>query len=63
MSDTSDILKKIIKRKLVEVEERKGLTPYADVKKYAKSAATPRSFVYALQRKIQAGQAAVIAEN
>ncbi|MCW8900349.1 MAG: indole-3-glycerol phosphate synthase TrpC [Gammaproteobacteria bacterium] len=62
MTDTPDILKKIIKRKLEEVEARKALTPYADVKKYAKSAATPRSFVYALQRKIQAGHAAVIAE-
>lgn len=62
MSNTPDILKKIIKRKLEEVELRKALTPYADVKKYAKSAAAPRSFVYALQRKIQAGQAAVIAE-
>lgn len=62
MSNTPDILKKIIKRKLEEVEERKALTPYADVKKYARSASPPRSFVYALQRKIQAGQAAVIAE-
>lgn len=62
MNDTPDILKKIIQRKLVEVEERKGLTPYADVKKYARSATPSRSFVYALQRKIRAGQAAVIAE-
>lgn len=62
MNNTPDILKKIIKRKLEEVVERKALTPYADVKKYAKSATPPRSFVYALQRKIQAGQAAVISE-
>lgn len=62
MSNTPDILKKIIQRKLEEVEERKALTPYADVKKYARSATPPRSFVYALQRKIHAGQAAVIAE-
>lgn len=62
MNNTPDILQKIIKRKLEEVAERKALTPYADVKKYAKSATPPRSFVYALQRKIQAGQAAVIAE-
>ena len=62
MNDTPDILKKIIQRKLVEVEERKALTPYADVKKYARSATPPRSFVYALQRKIHAGKAAVIAE-
>lgn len=62
MNDTPDILKKIIKRKLEEVEERKALTPYADVKKYANSATPPRSFVYSLQRKIQAGQPAIIAE-
>jgi indole-3-glycerol phosphate synthase len=62
MNNTPDILKKIIKRKLEEVEERKARTPYADIKKYAFSATSPRSFVYALQRKNQAGQAAVIAE-
>lgn len=62
MSDTPDILKKIIARKAEEVKERKALTPYADVKKYARTATPPRSFVYALQRKIQSGQAAVIAE-
>jgi indole-3-glycerol phosphate synthase len=62
MNNPPDILKKIIKRKLEEVEERKALTPYADVIKYAKSATSPRSFVYALQRKIQAGQPAIIAE-
>lgn len=62
MSNTPDILKKIIKRKLEEVEERRGRTPFADVKKYAFAATSPRSFAYALQRKIQAGQAAVIAE-
>lgn len=62
MSDTPDILKKIIARKVEEVKERRALTPYADVQKYARNATPPRSFVYALQRKIQAGQAAVIAE-
>ena len=62
MSNTPDILKKIIKRKLEEVEERRALVSLLDIKKRANSAAAPRSFVYALQRKIQAGQAAVIAE-
>ena len=62
MNNTPDILKKIIKRKLEEVEERRARTPYADIKKYAFAATSPRSFVYALQRKINAGQAAVIAE-
>jgi indole-3-glycerol phosphate synthase len=62
MSNTPDILKKIIKRKLEEVEVRKARTPIADIKKYAFAATSPRSFVYALQRKINAEQAAVIAE-
>lgn len=62
MSDTPDILKKIINRKLEEVEERCALVSLPDIKKRAKQATAPRSFVYALQRKIQAGQAAVIAE-
>lgn len=62
MSNTPDILKKIIKRKVEEVEERRARTPYADIKKYAFAATPPRSFAYALQRKINAGQVAVIAE-
>ena len=62
MSDTPDILKKIINRKLEEVEERRALVSLPDIKKRAKQATAPRSFVYALQRKIRAGQAAVIAE-
>lgn len=65
MSDTPDILKKIIKRKLVEVEEHRALVSLPDIKKRANAdniATAPRSFVYALQRKIQAGQPAVIAE-
>lgn len=62
MNDTPDILKKIIARKLEEVEERRALVSLPDIKKRANAASTPRSFVYALQRKIQAGKAAVIAE-
>lgn len=62
MNSTPDILKKIIRRKLEEVEERRARTPFADIKKYAFAATSPRSFVYALQRKINTGQAAVIAE-
>ncbi len=65
MNSTPDILKKIIKRKLEEVEEHRALVSLPDIKERAKRARLalpPRSFVYALQRKIQAGQAAVIAE-
>ncbi len=62
MNNTPDILKKIIQRKTEEVQERIALVSQADIKKRAESALSPRSFVYALQRKIQSGQAAVIAE-
>lgn len=62
MNDTPDILKKIIQRKEVEIEERKALVSLPDIMKRAKTAAPPRSFAYALQRKIQSGQSAVIAE-
>lgn len=65
MSNTPDILQKIIKRKLEEVEEHRALISLVDIKRKvtrAQTQAAPRSFVYALQRKIQAGQAAVIAE-
>ena len=65
MTETPDILKKIIKRKLEEVEERRALVSMIDIKRRverAKQTLPPRSFVYSLQRKIQAGQAAVIAE-
>lgn len=65
MSNTPDILKKIIKRKLVEIEEHRALVSMVDIKRRverAKQTLPPRSFVYALQRKIQAGQSAVIAE-
>ena len=65
MNNTPDILKKIIKRKLEEVEEHRALVSLADIKQKVERArlALPlRSFVYALQRKIQAGQPAVIAE-
>ena len=62
MNSTPDILKKIIKRKVEEVQERIALVSLPDIKKRANAATSPRSFVYALQRKIQAGQPAVIAE-
>jgi len=65
MSDTPDILKKIISRKIEEIEEHRALVSLADIKRKVERArlALPlRSFVYALQRKIQAGQPAVIAE-
>ncbi len=62
MTDTPDILKKIIHRKAEEVEERRNLISLPDIKKKAASASLPRSFVFSMQRKIHAGQPAVIAE-
>lgn len=65
MSNTPDILKKIIKRKLEEIEERRALVSLANMKRRverAKITLAPRSFVYALQRKIQADLPAVISE-
>ena len=62
MNNPPDILKKIIQRKTEEIKERIALVSLADIKKRANSATAPRSFVYALQRKIQSGKPAVIAE-
>lgn len=62
MSNTPDILQKIIKRKTVEVDEHRALVSLQDIKKRANSNSPPRSFAYELQRKIQSGQSAVIAE-
>lgn len=62
MNNTPDILKKIIKRKLEEIEERRALVSSPNIIKRANSSSDPRSFVYALQRKHQKGEAAVIAE-
>jgi len=65
MSHTPDILKKIIKRKLEEIVERRALVSIPDIKQRAERATlalAPRSFVYAIQRRVHAGQAAVIAE-
>lgn len=65
MNETPDILKKIISRKLEEIEERRALVSMVDIKRRAERAQlslAPRSFVYSLQRKINSGQAAVIAE-
>lgn len=62
MSDTPDILKKILARKLEEIRERSERESLRALAQRCQGADTPRGFVNALHTKIQAGEAGVIAE-
>ena len=62
MNDTPDILKKILDRKAEEVAACKRSAALDVVKRQAADADPVRGFKAALQEKIQAGVAAVIAE-
>ena len=62
MPDTPDILKKIIRRKLQEIDERSARLPLQQLMDAVPGASPPRGFVQAIRRRIDAGQAAVIAE-
>jgi len=62
MSDTPDILKRILARKLEEIDERIRKTSMEVLGQRAAEADAPRGFINHLQEKLQAGQAAVIAE-
>ncbi len=62
MSGTPDILKKIVARKLEEIAERSAVRPLAQVREEQASADAPRGFARAIDDKIRAGQAGVIAE-
>jgi len=62
MTDTPDILKKIIQRKYEEIAERKEKVSQLQLIQVAEKADEPRGFVTAIEAKINAGQAAVIAE-
>lgn len=59
---TPTILKTIVERKWQEVEERSGKTPLTEVRDRALAEPPARGFVAAMERKIAAGEAAVIAE-
>ncbi len=59
---TPTILKKIIARKHEEVAERLQKIPLAEQQARAKAQAPARGFVAAIERKLKAGEAAVIAE-
>ena len=62
MSDTPDILKKIIARKHEEIAERSQNVSLAEMIERAAAADPCRGFVDAMKNKIAAGQSAVIAE-
>ncbi len=62
MSDTPDILKKIIHRKAEEVVARAEAKPLREVAASLESADQPRGFIKAISHKIEQGQAAVISE-
>jgi len=62
MSDTPDILKKIVARKLEEIDERSAHLSIDQLKAQLDDADAPRGFVQSLKDKIAAGQSGVIAE-
>ncbi len=62
MNKTPDILKKIIQRKAEEIAERRVNVSLTELEKRSQSASPVRGFVAAIKNKIDAGQAAVIAE-
>ena len=62
MMNIPDILKKIVQRKQVEITERLADTSLAEQIDRAMKAAPVRGFVKSIERSIQAGRAAVIAE-
>lgn len=62
MTDTPDILKKIVARKREEIAERSARVSQADLADGLAQADAPRGFVNAMQAKLDAGLPAVIAE-
>ena len=62
MSNTPDILKKILARKQEEINERRQTVSLAELYERAERSSPPRGFLKAMQEKIQQGEAAVIAE-
>lgn len=62
MSNTPDVLKKIIERKYEEIAEREAKVSYEALEKQAAEQAPARGFVKALRDKVNEGKSAVIAE-
>ena len=61
-TDTPDILTRILARKAEEVDARLGITSLQDLERKIETADVPRGFIAAIENKLAAGQAAVIAE-
>lgn len=62
MTDTPDVLKKILARKAQEVAERAARVPVAALRDRIAAATAPRDFVSAIEARLARGEAAVIAE-
>ncbi|MGM0563122.1 MAG: indole-3-glycerol phosphate synthase TrpC [Pseudomonadota bacterium] len=62
MTDSSNILDDILKRKVEEVKERKGVMGMEELEHRAESASPVRGFLQALQETMEEGDPAVIAE-
>jgi len=62
MKGTPDVLKKIIARKEDEIRQRSAERPLSLLERRAGEADAPRGFEAALQRRVAAGEPAVIAE-
>jgi len=62
MSDTPDILKKIVRRKWEEIAERSGKRSLQQLQDSLQNVDAPRGFADAIAAKIAAGQPGVIAE-
>ena len=62
MSDAPDILKRILARKVEEIDERNRNIDLREVTRQAQEAGPVRGFVSAIEQKISAGNPAVIAE-
>ncbi len=58
----SDILRRIVARKRIEVAERSKRQPLADLRRRSEAASASRGFVAALRARIAQGHPAVIAE-
>ncbi len=62
MSDTPDILRRILARKAAEVQERRRALPLAELEGQARDADPVRGFTATIKQRIGVGEAAVIAE-
>lgn len=58
----SDILNRILNTKRVEVDEAMATKPLAQLRDEARAASAPRDFIGSIRKRIDSGQAAVIAE-